>query len=50
MEIYRPMKHPPFDGDQALQASPRREEDRASPWPSDRDRVAFVFMKIGSFS
>ena len=50
MEIYRAMKRPSFDGDQVLQASPRREVDRASPWPSDRDPAAFILMKIGSFS
>ena len=50
MEIYRPLKRPAFDGDQVLQASPQREDDRASPWPSDRDRAAFILMKIGSFS
>ena len=35
MEIYHPMKCPPFDEDRALQASPQREEDRASQWPSE---------------
>ena len=48
MEIHRSMKCPPSDGDLTLHASPQREEDRAFPWPSDRDRAAFTLMKISA--
>ena len=48
VEIHRPMKRPPSDGDLTLHASPRREEDHASPWPSDRDRTAFIWWRSGT--
>ena len=48
MEIHRLMKRPPSDGDLMLHASPQREEDRASPWPSDPDRTTFILMKISA--
>ena len=47
MAIHRPMKRPPSAGDLTLHASPRREEDRASSWPSDRDRAVFIWWRSG---
>ena len=37
---------PSFDGNLTLHASLWREENRASPWPSDHDRAVFTLMKI----
>ena len=48
MEILGPMKRPPSDGDLTLHASSQREEDQASPWPSDRDRATFTLMEISA--